>query len=303
MEDGEQILKENKIHTKRSLGEFVFAFFVAVPAFMFWCFFFLVFIISVALFSDDGGDEEEVCTVARISVQGVLTATGGFGFLSDFASIASADSIISEIQEAEKDENIEAIVLDIDSPGGTPVAADEIFTELKKITKPTVAVVRDLGTSAAYWVAVGTDHIIASPVSEVGSIGVTMSYLEYASSTESEGSRWIDLSSGLFKDAGHPERKLREEEEEYFQSQVDEVHAYMIERIASARHGISEEELFALADGRAFLGSDALSKKLIDELGSFDEASAYVAQTLSKERDDVVLCSASGKGWLMDLLR
>jgi protease-4 len=152
-----------------------------------------------------------------------------------------------------------------------------------------------MGTSAAYWVAVGADHIIASPVSDVGSIGVTMSYLELASSTDNRGSRWIDISSGEYKDAGNPERVLSPKEREYFQGQVDAVHEYMVDRISSAREELSREEVANLADGRAYIGIEALKLKLVDELGSFTEAANYLKSKLSSG-DDLVLCSRSGAG-------
>ena len=135
----------------------------------------------------------------------------------------------------------------------------------------------------------------------MGSIGVTMSYLELASSTEKEGSRWIDLSSGEYKDAGHPERVLRDAEEEHFQGQVDDVHEYMVERISSSRDAISYDEVRVIADGRAYLGKDALEMKLIDELGGFKEALQYIQNVLSLNEDEVKLCSPEGDS-LVELL-
>jgi protease-4 len=162
--------------------------------------------------------------------------------------------------------------------------------------KPVVAVVRELGASAAYWIAAGADYIIASPVSNVGSIGVTMSYLETASSTEIEGSRWIDLSSGAFKDAGHPERVLRDEEEQFYQSQVESVHTYMVDRIASARTVMTHEEVAALADGRAYVGTEALKLKLVDALGGYQEARRWIADRVSADVDDIELCDTPSGG-------
>lgn len=297
-EEHSSVSEEVKKSRNRTLWQFTIALLVMVPSLIFWSVVAIVLILVAGSLVDDGA----TCNVARIPVQGILMTTGsGLDQIFGLNTIVSADSVIESIELAEEDEDIDAILLDIDSPGGTPASADEILSKLETTTKPTVAVVRDLGTSAAYWVAVGTDHIVASPVSEVGSIGVTMSYLESASSTEKDGSRWIDLSSGLFKDAGNPERTLAEDEEQYFQSQVDTVHRYMLDRIASARPQISREELEALADGRAYLGAEALPLKLIDELGSFAEALKYVATTLSKSEDDMVLCPVQGGG-LEDLL-
>jgi signal peptide peptidase SppA len=183
-----------------------------------------------------GDDEEVVCNVAHVPLHGIVTTTsGGISDLLGMGALSTADDFVATISAVDADETVEAILIDIDSPGGTPVAADEMMGALLSARKPTVVVVRELAASAAYWVAAGADHIIASPVSDVGSIGVTMSYLETASSTDTEGSRWVDISSGVYKDAGHPERPLRGEEQAFFKSQVDTVHEYMVDRIAQAR--------------------------------------------------------------------
>ncbi len=270
------------------------ALFVGVPAFIFWCVTVFLLLIVASAFDD----EETYCTVARIPLTGIVTTTdAGLTRFLEYGMISSADDFVASVQWAEEDPTIEAILVEVDSPGGTPVAADEMLAALLKAEKPVVAVVREVGASAAYWVAAGADHIVASPVSDVGSIGVTMSYLEVASSSEIEGSRWVDLSSGGYKDAGHPERPLRLEEEEYFKSQVESVHTYMVDRIAQARPVLSREEVAALADGRAYVGTEALRLKLIDALGGFDEALLWLGEKLGKQSDEVVLCDAYESGF------
>jgi len=294
-------MEENNVpqpNKKRSAWQFVYALLVLIPSLFFWGFMLILFVGFITILYD----EDIGCNVARIPIQGVLTSTdSGIGELLGMGVIASADSVVQKITDAEDTEDVVAILLDVDSPGGTPLAGDEIMAALLDTKKPVVAVVRDRGTSAAYWAISGADYIVASPVSAVGSIGVTMSYLEVASSTEYVGSRWIDLSSGLYKDVGNPERVLTQNEEEYLQSQVDSAHAYMINRISTSRTKFSKEELTALADGRAFFGEEALRLKLVDVLGGFSEATRYLQETLSLNEEDVVLCEAQGGG-LEDLL-
>ncbi len=276
------VIETNKVSKKKGfftkLLKVSLAFLFMVPALIFW---FLAAIVLVVVLSFSGGGEDNKCNVARVPVQGIIATTNnGLTGMLDLGPVTSADSIIEKINRAENDDSIVATIIDIDSPGGTPVAGDEIMRALLAATKPTVAVIRDRGTSAAYWAAAGTDYIVASPVSDVGSIGVTMSYLELASSTEYQGSRWIDISSGAYKDAGHPERVLSNVEREHFQNEVDEVHEYMVTQIASARDPLSREDLAALADGRAYLGTDALPLGLIDEIGGFEEAVQYLTNLL-----------------------
>jgi|GEM_PF-1703563 len=293
----QQSQQTQQVQKRASNGRVLsFAIFVGVPAAIFWLGFLLVGLLTVAFMG-----EEDTCNIARVPMYGILTTTeSGLSQLLGGA-ISSADSIVEEIEAADEDEMVRAIVVDIDSPGGLPVAADEIMQALADTTKPTVAVIRDLGASAAYWAAAGADYIISSPVSNVGSVGVTMSYLESASSTELEGSRWIELSSGDYKDAGHPERTLKPEEEEHFQTQVDVVHDYMVDRIAETRTAITRDELAALADGRAYVGARALDLKLVDALGGMDDAVEYIATSLSTSKDELTLCSPTGGG-LGDLL-
>lgn len=269
--------------------------FVGAPALLFWGGALLVLMIVASL--GGGTDDEAVCNVAHIPLHGIVTTSNdGISDLLGWGSLSSADDFVAYVQSAEDDDTVRAILIDIDSPGGTPVAADEMMSALLATQKPVVAVVRELGASAAYWVAAGADQIIASPVSHVGSIGVTMSYLETASSTETEGSRWIDLSSGAFKDAGHPERVLREEEEAFYQGQVEAVHTYMVDRISEARTAMTHEEVATLADGRAYVGTEALRLKLVDMLGGYDEARTWIANRLETEASEIVLCDVPAGG-------
>ncbi len=276
------------VRPDHNVRQFVFAAMVVVPALLFWG---LLAVVGVGLYGIVVAlGEEEQCTVARIPLTGVLTTTsGGYGVL-DYAT--AADQAVAQIVDADMDDSIVAILVDIDSPGGTPVAGDEIARALHDATKPTVAVVRDMGTSAAYWAAAGADYIIASPVSDVGSIGVTMSYTELAGANDEEGSRWVGIASGAHKDAGNPERPLTEEEQAYFQTQVDTVHEYMVSRIAEFRPILTREEYAALADGRAYLGSEAQTLKLIDGVGGIAEARVHLAQKLTVSEDLVTICAA-----------
>jgi len=277
---------------------FLLALVIGLSALLFWL---VLALILVGVMS--AVNHSNTCNVARIQIHGILTTTdNGFTELLGAGSLTSTDSIIDQLQRVTADDSVRAVVLDVDSPGGTPVAGDELMQAIASMDKPTVAVVRDLGTSAAYWAIAGADRIIASPVSEVGSIGVTMSYLEEAGAKEKEGSRWVGISSGTFKDAGNPDRPLAKEEQAYFQDQVDTVHEYMVHRIVGVRGDLNEEDLTDLADGRAFLGSEALGRKLVDALGGFTDALAYIEDSLGMSAGDAVLCAPEGSN-LQDLLR
>jgi protease IV len=283
-----------------SRSNVVFAFFVGLPAVLFW-FAATVTVLGIMAVASDSRNKVE-CNVAVVPVHGVITSDDeGFTRLLGFGIISGARTLIRQVNEALHDESILAILVDIDSPGGTPVAADDVMQALHESEKPTVALVRDVGASAAYWLAAGADHIVASPISNIGSIGVTMSYMEEAGAHEEEGMRWINLSSGPFKDAGHPDRRISEGEQEYFQEQVDDVHTYMIERIALARPTRTYDEYLELADGRTYLGAKGLELGLVDTLGGMREVRQYLADTLDLTTDEIRICEPK-RGGLRSLL-
>ncbi len=285
-------------NTTRS--QVVFGLFVGIPAVLFW-FIASIMILGIITLVGDSRSKEQ-CNIATIPVHGIITSDDeGFTRLLGLGMISGARSLIRQINEALADELIVAILVDIDSPGGTPVAADDVMFALHRADKPTVSLVRDIGASAAYWVAAGTDHIVTSPISNIGSIGVTMSYTEQAGAREEEGMRWIDLSSGSFKDAGNPNRRLSEEEQRYFQEQVDTVHTYMIERIARVRPTRTYEEYLEIADGRTFLGKRGVELGLVDTLGGIYEVRAYLADTLGIPERDIRICEPK-RGGLRSLL-
>lgn len=287
-------------NTARNARQFFMVAAILVPALFFWTLLALVGM-GVYVFIAALDDTENTCTIAHIPLHGILTTTsGGYADLFDMGYTVSSESVVERITEADADDSIHALLIDIDSPGGTPVAGDEIAEALHNAHKPTIALVRDMGASAAYWAAAGADYIIASPVSDVGSIGVTMSYTEIAGEREEEGARWISLSSGTFKDAGNPERALTQEEEEYFQGQVDAVHEYMIDRIATLRPTLTKEAYAKLADGKAYLGMHALTNGLIDAVGGMQEAIAHLAESLGTTPSDEILCPLQTGSW--DLL-
>jgi protease-4 len=116
----------------------------------------------------------------------------------------SSEEIIAYIDEVEKDNNIKAVIVEIDSYGGYPVASEEIMNAIKKMTKPTIAVIRESAASGAYLIASGADIILASEMSDIGGIGITMSYLDYSQQNKQEGIIYQQLSLGKFKDTGDP---------------------------------------------------------------------------------------------------
>src|SRR3989344_417911 len=194
----------------------------------------------------------------------------------------SSEEIVNTIQEAESDPKVKAILLEVDSPGGSGVAAEEIANALKYSTKPTVAQIRESGVSAAYWSATGAKTIFASANSDVGGIGVTMSYLQNVNQNTQNGLEFIELNTGKFKNAGDPNKPLTAEEQKLFQRDLDIMLDNFISDVAHNR-SIPLEEVRKLADGSSMLGTMALQNKLIDKIGGQTEVKRYLKEKIGED--------------------
>ncbi len=198
----------------------------------------------------------------------------------------SSEKVLEYINQINKNENIKAIIVEIDSGGGELVASEEIYMALKRTQKPTVALIKEIGASGAYLIAIGTDKIYASNFSEVGSIGVTMSYLDYSKQNEKEGITYQQLSSGKFKDTGDLDKELTDEEKELLMRDINKAHRMFVEIVAENR-ALDFEYVDKLADGSTMLGIDAREVGLIDEIGDLEDVKEYLSNKLDIEP---VLC-------------
>lgn len=215
--------------------------------------------------------------VALIKIYGPITTTDSGSFTR--SATASTD-IVDLIEKADKNPSIKAIVLEINSPGGSPVASDEIGQAVKSTAKPTVAWIREIGASGGYWIASATDHIIANRMSITGSIGVIGSYLEVADLMNRYNVTYRRLVSGKYKDIGTPYKELDTEEEQLFQNVLDELRGYFVAEVAEGRH-LDKEKVEELATGMFYLGSTAKEMGLVDELGGKSELKAYLEKQIN----------------------
>ena len=234
--------------------------------------------------------EKDSCNVSGINLHGdLLTYISPANY--DYDGNLTYDEVSSEdlvyyIEQAEKDDSIKAIILEVDSYGGDPVAGEEVANAMRKAQKPTVALIRSAGLSAAYYAATGADKIFASVNSDVGSIGVTISYLDNSLQNQKEGLTYNQLSAGRFKDAGDPNKKLSAEETKLFMRDVDIMHQNFIKAVAENRN-LDINKVRALADGSSMLGEMALKNGLIDQIGGIDEVKEYLKEKIGV---DVEIC-------------
>ena len=193
-----------------------------------WLYFFVAFtcLISViSIFStqsnseDSYYDDENVyennyqCNVSWILVRWYIDTYGESLDSSDAEDgsdedFTAADTLLDSIESAKYDDDIEALIIEIDSYGGNPVAAEEATQALKTVWKPVYAHIRGTAASAAYWIATGADSIYASKNSNIWSIGATMSYLDYTAYNEKEGFSYNEISSWKFKNSGSVDKAL-----------------------------------------------------------------------------------------------
>lgn len=223
------------------------------------------------------------CNIAVVPIVGQITTIDEDN-LELFT--ASADRIVGDLERAEKDEQIRGVMVRIDSPGGNVIASRLVMDAIRRMTKPTVALIREMGTSGAYLAASGADQIVAFPDSDVGSLAVTMSYVQNAAENEQAGREYIQLSSGKFKDAGDPNRVLTAEERAIFERNIDEAHRLLVETVAENRN-VPVASILALADGSTMLGTKAKEGGLVDQLGNKETAKTWLRE---KIETDVVYC-------------
>lgn len=221
--------------------------------------------------------------VAVVYVQGVMLT----GSMPAGIGIATSEDITASLREAEKNDNIRAIVLRINSPGGSPAASQEIISEMNKIDKPIVVSMGDIATSAAYYISAPADLIYANPDTITGSIGVIWAFQNKTAFYQKEGIEHYIAKSGEFKDMGADWRGLSEEEKAYADRTILEAYNRFVEEVAEGRN-LSEGRVKELADGRVYTGSRARELGLVDELGNLYDAIDAAAELAGIEGEPVI---------------
>ncbi len=218
-------------------------------------------------------------TIGLIRIEG--TITGGTGSTSLLGgSTVGADQICAYLKQAREDDNIKAVVLRINSPGGSAPASQEIGAEVQKLRDAGKLVVASMGDTAAsggYWIAATADTIVANPATLTGSIGVIMETQNLQGLYEKLGIEQEVIKSAEHKDIGSPYRDMTEKEREILQGMVDDIFDQFIEVVAKGRN-LPEEKVRELADGRIFTGRQALALGLVDKLGNFQDALDLAAE-------------------------
>jgi protease-4 len=180
-----------------------------------------------------------------------------------------------ELEMAEDDDRVRAVVLRINSPGGTVTASDILYHEITSFKArrkiPVVACILDVGASGGYYIALAADRIVVHPTTVTGSIGVLMLTVNASGLLEKIGVSASYVTSGDFKDMGSPFRSVRPEERAIFQNLIDRFYGRFVELVARSRK-LDEARVRAFADGRVYTAGQALELGLVDQIGYLEDA-------------------------------
>lgn len=227
---------------------------------------------------DQAGRGADPQTVAVIYLEGAIV--GGRGQNALLSAVGGTDAVIRQLREAREAPDIGAVVLRINSPGGTAAASQEVYQEalrLKASGKPLVVSFADIAASGGYWIACAADQIYANPASITGSIGVIMEVANLEGLYDKLGIDMDTVKSGPHKDIGSASRPLHEDERLILQAMVDDIYEQFVEVVAAGRN-LSAERVRELADGRLYTGRQAVELGLVDQLGDLADAVAKAGE-------------------------
>lgn len=268
----------------------------------FLLFFILGGCIHVDLFSGKGVLQETTISgegsdkVLLIDISGTLTTSKDSGIFSEPSLPAR---LKEELTKAEKDDHIKAIVLRINTPGGTVTSSDILYHELQEFKEkrkvPIISSIMDMGTSGGYYVAMASDYIFAHPSTITGSIGVIMLTLNGQGLLEKIGIQPTAIVSGPKKSMGSPFRAMNDEERAIFQDVIDRLYARFLTVVEKGRPKLAAAKIRQLADGRIYTADVAKTEGLIDEIGYLDDAIERAKKSAKLSEAQVVTYTRSSR--------
>lgn len=203
--------------------------------------------------------------VAEVAVSGPITRSGVFGPVGRRRA-APADEIVEQIERADEDSSVEALMLKLNTPGGEVVPSDDIRLAAQEFDGPTIAYTTDTCASGGYWIASGCDELWARDASIVGSIGVIGSRVNASELADEIGLSYERFAAGQFKDTGTPLKEIEEDERAYLQGLIDEYYDHFVDRVAAGRE--LDPEAIRETEARIYLGETAAEIGLVDSLGT-----------------------------------
>jgi protease IV len=256
-------------------------------------FFFVLCLLALAtIFTDESSPGLSLSTtqVAVLDVEGVISDSRDF---------------VDQLKEYGNRSGVKSVVIRIDSPGGGVAASQEMYEAIKKFrasTKKKVVVsMASTAASGGYYIACAADKIFANQGTITGSIGVIAQWYNYGDLLRWAKMQDVVIKSGSLKDAGSGSRPLTEAEKIYFQSLISSMYGQFVSAVASSRN-MKEADVRLLADGRVFTGQEAKANRLIDEIGTFQDAVKAAAEMAGIQGEPKLLSPAKKSFSLMDLV-
>ncbi len=236
-------------------------------------------------------------------------AFGGFGDRIGVVDldgvILSPQPVVEQLKKFADDSSIKAIILHVNSPGGGVAASEEIYREVKRVReekkKQVVVSIETVGASGAYYIASASNKIYADKGSIVGSIGVIAEWFNYGDLLKWAKLKSIVFKTGEFKDTGNPTRDLTPAEQAYMQSLIDNMFGQFVHAVADGR-GMKFEDVKAIANGKVWTGEQALSMKLIDNVGDFEAAVKDTAKSVGMSGEPTLVHPEKDRRTLLDLM-
>jgi len=229
--------------------------------------------------------------IAIIDIDGVLANRRRSGWMRSGENPVSL--FIEKLDKAASDKSVKAVILRLNSPGGTVAASDIMYYHLcrfrQQTGKPVIACVLGLGCSGAYYIACGCDGIIAQPSGVVGNIGTVFQTFSVAGTMEKIGVKAVTIKSGELKDLASPLHDLKDEEQKVLEGITKHLSEQFFEVVRTGRKEIDEQKMTELSDGRVFTAEQALQQGLIDKVGYLDDGIKWAKETAGIKKTQVVI--------------
>jgi signal peptide peptidase SppA len=216
--------------------------------------------------------------IAVVPVYGPITQRATMMSMCDGGT--STQAISKAMRDANADETVSSIILDIDSPGGSVYGVAELAAEIRASAKPVTAVANSLAASAAYWLGSAASEFYVTPGGEVGSIGVWMAHEDWSKALADAGVATTLISAGKFKTEGNPYGPLDTEARDFMQSRVDDYYGAFTRDVAKGRNASVDDVRNGMGQGRVLGASQAKSAGMVDGVLTFDQVVRHVARSL-----------------------